>query len=153
MGLNGTNLVRLGAGPARTNAGHPDALQHRLELRTVVPLSAGHEQGKRLLALLDRKVRLGGQSAARASEAVIVRHGGAAVERGILSEKGRGYPGFKAALDRIGILGSLRRLLAGVRGKDYPAFCSPMSYTDKNYANRRHTSGIHHMSSDNRRRC
>jgi hypothetical protein len=50
-------------------------LQDRLELRAVMPLPGGDEQGQRLLSLLDRQVQLGRQPAARASEAVIVGFG------------------------------------------------------------------------------
>ncbi|WP_086723568.1 cysteine hydrolase [Streptomyces carpinensis] len=68
----------------------------------------------------------------------------------IFSEQGKGYSGFKAEFERIGTLANLRRLLAGFREKDFPAFFSPMSYTDEEYANWRHKSGIHHMMFDTR---
>ncbi|MER6684070.1 cysteine hydrolase [Streptomyces olivaceoviridis] len=68
----------------------------------------------------------------------------------IFSEEGKGYPGFQAEFERIGTLGNLRRLLAGFRDNGCPAFFSPMSYTDEEYANWRHKSGIHHMMFDNR---
>ncbi len=73
--LVGADLVRPGSRPAPTGAGHPDALQDRLELRTVVSLAGGHKQRQRLLPLLDRQVQFGGQPAARASEAVVVGFG------------------------------------------------------------------------------
>ncbi len=68
----------------------------------------------------------------------------------ILSEQGKGYPGFKEEFERIGTLENLKRLLAGFRAKQYPAFFSPMSFTDEEYTNWKHRSGIHHMMFDNR---
>lgn len=66
------NLVGLRARSARPGSRYPDAIEDRLELRTVVPLAGGYEQGQRLLSLLDRQVQLGGQSAARAPDAVVI---------------------------------------------------------------------------------
>ncbi|PNV31928.1 cysteine hydrolase [Streptomyces sp. DH-12] len=68
----------------------------------------------------------------------------------VFAEGGKGYPGFKAEFERIGTLDNLRRLLAGFRDKGYPAFFSPMSYTEEEYDNWKHRSGIHHMMFDNR---
>lgn len=68
----------------------------------------------------------------------------------VFSEEGKGYPGFKAEFERIGTLDHLRRLLAGFRDKGFPAFFSPMSYSDEEYDNWKHRSGIHRMMFDNR---
>jgi hypothetical protein len=67
---HGPGRAWCGAGPGRCGA--PGALQHRLKLRAVAPLAPGVEQGQRPLPLLDSEVQRGGQSAARASEAVVV---------------------------------------------------------------------------------
>ncbi|WP_078864850.1 MULTISPECIES: cysteine hydrolase family protein [unclassified Streptomyces] len=68
----------------------------------------------------------------------------------IFSEQGKGHAGFEAEFERIGTLGNLKRLLAGFRDSGFPAFFSPMSYTDEEYANWKYKSGIHHMMFDNR---
>lgn len=68
----------------------------------------------------------------------------------IFSEEGKGYPGFKSEFERIGTLHNLKRLLAGFQSKGLPTFFSPMSYTDEEYTNWRHKSGIHQMMFDNR---
>jgi nicotinamidase-related amidase len=68
----------------------------------------------------------------------------------VFSEEGKGYAGFKDEFDRIGTFANLKRLLAGFRQKHYPAFFSPMSFSDEEYANWKHRSGIHRMMFDNR---
>ncbi|MEU3445324.1 cysteine hydrolase [Streptomyces griseoincarnatus] len=68
----------------------------------------------------------------------------------IFSEQGKGHAGFKAEFERIGTLDNLKRLLAGFRDSGFPAFFSPMSYTDEEYENWKYKSGIHHMMFDNR---
>ncbi|GDY70268.1 hypothetical protein SAV14893_096610 [Streptomyces avermitilis] len=53
-----------------------------------MPLASGDEQRQRLLPLLDRQVQLGGQPAARASEAVVVGLGVDAAGRLLLRSYG-----------------------------------------------------------------
>jgi hypothetical protein len=66
VGLIGPDPVRSAARPADADADawHPDALQHRLKLRTVVSLASGDQERQRLLAVLDSQVHLRCQSAA-----------------------------------------------------------------------------------------
>lgn len=64
--------VRLRARAAGPGPRHADGVQDRLELRAVVSLAGGDEQGQRLLPLLDRQVQLRGQPTARAAEAVVI---------------------------------------------------------------------------------
>ncbi|WP_225845783.1 cysteine hydrolase [Streptomyces sp. HPF1205] len=68
----------------------------------------------------------------------------------MFSEKGKGYPGFKEEYDRIGTFENLKRLLAGFRARGFPAFFSPMSFTEEEYGNWRHPAGVHRMMFDNR---
>jgi hypothetical protein len=62
--LSAPHPVRSAARSAGAYAGHPDALQDRLELWTVVPLAGGDQEGERLLSVLNRQVYLRGQTAA-----------------------------------------------------------------------------------------
>jgi hypothetical protein len=60
-------------GPSRPWPGDPDAFQHGLELRAVTTLARGDHDRERFLALLAREVHLGGEPAAGAPQAVIIR--------------------------------------------------------------------------------
>ena len=71
VGLIPQGPVRAGAGPARAGPGNGDTVQYRLELRAVTALARGDQDRQRFLALLTAQVDLGGQSAARAAQAVI----------------------------------------------------------------------------------
>jgi hypothetical protein len=78
------DAARASAEPARPDPGHADRLQDGLELRGVSALSGRDDDRHRLLALLDGQVQFGGQAAARASEAVVVRLDGDAAGRLLL---------------------------------------------------------------------
>jgi len=81
VGPVGADLVRPGARPSGAGAGHADTAQDDLELRGVAPLSGRNHQRHRLLGLLDCQVDLSGQSAAGASESVVVGLGEGAAGR------------------------------------------------------------------------
>ncbi|MDT7845670.1 cysteine hydrolase family protein [Streptomyces justiciae] len=68
----------------------------------------------------------------------------------VFAEDGKGYPLYAAEFARIGLLGNLTRLLAGLREKDVAVFFSPMSYTDEEYASWRHPTGLHRAMFENR---
>jgi hypothetical protein len=70
---------RSGAGP-----GHPDGLQHWLELRGITSLPGCDQHRQRLLPLLDGEVNLGGQPTPGASETVVGRFGGETAWRFLL---------------------------------------------------------------------
>ena len=55
-------------GRPRPRPRHPDAVQHRLELRAVAALAGGDHDRQRLLALLAGQVQLGGQPAPGAAQ-------------------------------------------------------------------------------------
>jgi hypothetical protein len=59
--------------PTGTKAGDANLPQDGLELRGVTSLSSSDHYGHGLLPLLNGQVQFGGQAAARASEAVVVR--------------------------------------------------------------------------------
>jgi hypothetical protein len=69
------------AGPAGPEAGNPDAAQGDLEPRGVTPLPGRDDDRHGFLPLLDGRVQLGGQAAARASESVVGRFDGDAAGR------------------------------------------------------------------------
>src|ERR671924_32553 len=64
----GTGTAALGTKPR-----HPDAAQHRRELRAVTGLPGGQHDRQGALALLDRQVQLAAQSAPRAPKGVVGR--------------------------------------------------------------------------------
>src|SRR5688500_3284493 len=66
------DLVRLRARTPWPEPGHPDAAEHGLKLRGVAALSGRDDHGQHLLGLLNGQVQLGGQSAARPPETVVV---------------------------------------------------------------------------------
>jgi hypothetical protein len=68
-----TDPVGPGSGLSGARVGDTNFLQDRFELRGVTALSGRDHDGHRLLALLDGQVHLGGQTAARAPKAVVVR--------------------------------------------------------------------------------
>jgi hypothetical protein len=63
VGLIGADPIRAGTRAATTGTRHPDAFQHRPELRGIAPLPGGDHQRQRLLPVLDGQMHLGGQPA------------------------------------------------------------------------------------------
>lgn len=82
--LVGPHADRSHARPARPDPGHPDLLQHDLELRRVPTLPCRHHHRHGLLPLLDGQVQLGGEPAARTPQTVIIRLGEDAARRFLL---------------------------------------------------------------------
>lgn len=69
------DLVGLGARASRTDARDTDAVEHILELRAVMAVASGDDQGQRFLPLFDREMELRRQSAPGASESMVGRFG------------------------------------------------------------------------------
>ncbi|WP_433570259.1 cysteine hydrolase family protein [Streptomyces sp. CA-251247] len=68
----------------------------------------------------------------------------------VFAEKGKGYPQYKEEFARIGVVENLKHLLAGARRYGLHIFFSGMSYSDDEYSNWRHKSGIHQAMFENR---
>ncbi|MFE1521233.1 cysteine hydrolase family protein [[Kitasatospora] papulosa] len=67
------------------------------------------------------------------------------------SKDGKAYPIYSPEYERLGTIGNLKRLIAGVRQrKDVPVFYSTTSFTDEDYSTWRHVSGIHRQMFDKR---
>ncbi|MFJ9914971.1 cysteine hydrolase family protein [Actinacidiphila glaucinigra] len=67
------------------------------------------------------------------------------------SEDGKAYAIYASEYERLGTIGNLRKLIAGVRRhKDIPIFYSKTSFTDEDYSTWRHVSGMHRKMFDNR---
>ncbi|MET8545645.1 isochorismatase family cysteine hydrolase [Kitasatospora sp. NPDC004799] len=67
------------------------------------------------------------------------------------SVDGKGYPIYAPEYERLGTIGHLKRLIAGVRRhRDVPVLYSTTSFTDEDYTSWRHVSGIHRQMFDSR---
>lgn len=67
------------------------------------------------------------------------------------SEDGKAYAIYASEYERLGTIGNLRKLIAGVRRhKDIPVFYSKTSFTDEDYSTWKHVSGMHRKMFDNR---
>ena len=73
VGLVGQQPPRAGARVPAARPGHPDGLQHGLELRGIPALARGDQHRQRFLVLLAGQVHLGGQPAPGAAQAMIGR--------------------------------------------------------------------------------
>ncbi|WP_328859383.1 cysteine hydrolase family protein [Streptomyces sp. NBC_00306] len=68
----------------------------------------------------------------------------------VFAENGKGYPQYKEEFERIGVVENLKSLLAGARRNGLHIFFSGMSYSDDEYRNWRHKSGIHQAMFESR---
>ncbi|MFD9071644.1 isochorismatase family cysteine hydrolase [Streptomyces lasiicapitis] len=67
------------------------------------------------------------------------------------SKDGKAYPIYAPEYDRLDTIGSLKKLVAGVRRhEDIPVFYSRTAFTDEDYSTWRHVSGIHRQMFDKR---
>ncbi|GGO41642.1 cysteine hydrolase family protein [Streptomyces lasiicapitis] len=66
------------------------------------------------------------------------------------SKDGKAYSTYAPEYERLGTIGNLKKLIAGVRRhKDVPVFYSTTAFTDEDYSTWRHVSGIHRQMFDN----
>jgi hypothetical protein len=75
LGLVGQHPIGPGPWPARAEAGHPDAAQHRPKLGAVAALAGGDHDRQRPLTTLDGQVQLAAQPAPGAAQPVVGRLG------------------------------------------------------------------------------
>lgn len=67
------------------------------------------------------------------------------------SEDGKAYSLYAPEYERLGTIGDLEKLIAGVRRhKDIPVFYSRTAFTDEDYSSWKHVFGIHRQMFDNR---
>ncbi|MFE4690767.1 cysteine hydrolase family protein [Streptomyces sp. NPDC056749] len=67
------------------------------------------------------------------------------------SKDGKAYSIYAPEYERLGTIGNLKKLIAGVRRhEDIPVFYSTTAFTDEDYSTWRHVSGIHRQMFDNR---
>lgn len=73
VGLVRQDPVRAGAWAPTATARHPQAMEHGLKLRRIVPLPGSDHDRQGFLTLLASQMRLGGQPASGSAESVVVR--------------------------------------------------------------------------------